>query len=176
MERWTRLVLRHRWLVVGIWIAILLTGGALSTGLSKLLSNEFTTPGTDSDEVRTLFQQRFGQRDDGSFLVVFRVEDSADAATRARLAAALERGAGAVEGGRAQPLQTAGPTVVFGTIGSPLELTEAKQATPTRARGDRPASRSGDLRQRRRGDPGGPRSDLRGRPPEGRGDRPARSR
>ena len=39
------------------------------------------------------------------------------------------RGAAAVEGGSAGPLQTAGRNVVFGTIGSPLELTEAKKAT-----------------------------------------------
>jgi RND superfamily putative drug exporter len=34
-----------------------------------------------------------------------------------------------LEGGRAQPLQTAGRTVVFGTIGSPLDLAEAKKET-----------------------------------------------
>ena len=129
MEGWTRFVLRHRWLFVGLWAAVLLTGGALSSGLSKLLSNEFTTPGTDSEEVRSLLAERFGQRDDGSFLVVFQVNDSADPETRAGLEAALDRGAAAVEGGQRKPLQTAGRDVVFGTIGSPLELTEAKKAT-----------------------------------------------
>ena len=122
-------MLRHRWLVVGVWIAILLTGGALSADLNKLLSNEFTVPGTDSEAVRATLEQRFGQRDDGSFLVVFRVDDSGDAATRRELQAGLVRGAAVVEGGRAQPLQTAGRTVVFGTIGSPLDLTDAKERT-----------------------------------------------
>jgi uncharacterized membrane protein YdfJ with MMPL/SSD domain len=129
MEGWTRFVLRHRWFFVGLWTAVLLTGGALSSGLSKLLSNEFTTPGTDSEEVRSVLAERFGQRDDGSFLVVFRVDDATDPETRAGLEAALVRGAAAVEGGSAGPLQTAGRDVVFGTIGSPLELTEAKKAT-----------------------------------------------
>ena len=130
MERWTRFVLRHRWAVVGIWLVILVTGGTLSAGLSKLLSNEFTVPGTDSEDVRSTLEQRFGQRDDGSFLVVFRVDDTSDPATRRELAAALERGADAVEGGRAQPLQAAGRNVLFGTISSPLQLTEGKEATP----------------------------------------------
>jgi RND superfamily putative drug exporter len=130
MERWTRFVLRHRWLVLGTWVVILLVGGTLSAGLSKLLSNEFTVPGTDSEEARSILKERFGQRDDGSFLVVFRVADSGDAATRSALEAALARGAKAVEGGAAQPLQTAGRTVVFGTIGSPLDLTGGKEATP----------------------------------------------
>jgi len=130
MERWTRFVLRHRWIVVVVWTVILLTGGTLSSGLNKLLSNEFTTPGTDSEDVRSTLEQRFGQRDDGSFLVVFQVDDASDPATRRELEAALARGADAVEGGRAQPLQAAGRNVLFGTIGSPLELTEGKQATP----------------------------------------------
>jgi uncharacterized membrane protein YdfJ with MMPL/SSD domain len=128
MERWTRFVLRHRWAVVGVWVAILITGGTLSTGLSKLLSNEFTTPGTDSEDARTILEEQFGQRDDGSFLVVFRVA-AANATTRQRLAAALTRGAHVVEGGQAQPLQTAGRNVVFGTIASPLDLTAAKEKT-----------------------------------------------
>ena len=34
-----------------------------------------------------------------------------------------------LEGGRAQPLQTAGRDVVFGTIGSPLDLADAKEQT-----------------------------------------------
>lgn len=130
MESWTRFVLRHRWFVLGAWIAILLVGGTLSSGLSKLLSNEFTVPGTDSEDARTILERSFGQRDDGSFLVVFRVADSGDPATRKALRAALARGAAAVEDGVAQPLQTAGRTVVFGTIGSPLELTAGKEATP----------------------------------------------
>ncbi|MBA2462972.1 MAG: MMPL family transporter [Actinobacteria bacterium] len=130
MERWTRLVLRHRWPVIGAWLAVLLVGGYLSSGLSKLLSNEFTVPGTDSEDARTILAERFGQRDDGSFLVIFRVDDSEDPATRRRLEAALERGADAVEGGQAQPPQVAGAHVVVGTIGSPLDLTGGKEATP----------------------------------------------
>ena len=123
-------MLRHRWVVVSVWLAILLTGGALSSGLNKLLSNEFTTPGTDSEQARTVLEERFGQRDDGSFLVVFRVDDSSDAEVRRELEAALARGADAVEGGQSQPLQIAGRNVVFSTIGTPLELTEGKEATP----------------------------------------------
>jgi RND superfamily putative drug exporter len=129
MERWTRLALRHRWWVVAVWLAVLVTGGVLSSGLSKLLSNEFTVPGTDSEETRVVLQQRFGQRDDGSFLVVARVDDSSAPAARKALAAALARGAAVLPGGRAQPLQDAGRHVLFGTIASPLDLTGAKEKT-----------------------------------------------
>src|SRR5688572_30476232 len=108
MERWTRFVLRHRWPVVAIWLCVLLVGGYLSSGLSKLLSNEFTVPGTDSEEVRLVLAEHFGQRDDGSFLVVFRGADARHAAERRELQAALTRGATALPAGRALPVQAAG--------------------------------------------------------------------
>jgi RND superfamily putative drug exporter len=129
VERWTRLVLRRRWWIVGAWAVVLVVGGALSSNLSSLLSNEFTVPGTDSERARSLLEERFGQRDDGSFLVVARVADSSDAAVRSALRAGLARGAAVVPGGRAQPLQAAGRTVLFASIASPLELTEAKART-----------------------------------------------
>ncbi len=129
MARWTRFVLRHRFVVLGVWATVLVAGAIANSGLSKLLSNEFTVPGTDSERARTILKEDFGQRDDGSFLVVFRVGDSSDAALRERLARGLRRGAQVVAGGKAQPLQTAGRHVIFGTIGSPLELTAAKART-----------------------------------------------
>src|SRR5215217_4803183 len=98
MAAWTRFVLRHRWAVLGAWLVVLVAGGVASSGLNKLLSNEFSVPGTDSEDARTIMREQFGQRDDGSFLVVFRARDSSDPATRARLKAALRRGARAVEG------------------------------------------------------------------------------
>lgn len=129
MERWTRFVLRRRRWVLAGWLAVLLVGGFLSTGLSALLSNEFTVPGTDSEEARILLRDHFGQRDDGSFLVVFEVDDADDAATRRELQAALSRGAAAVPDGIAQPLQEARGEVLFGQIASPLDLATAKRRT-----------------------------------------------
>ena len=129
MERWTRFVLRHRGAVAAAWAVAFLVGGYLFTDLSRLLSNEFTVPGTESEQVRLLLKEQFGQRDDGSFIVVFRVEDAEAAAAGSELRAALERGAAAAPGGRAQPLQVAGENVVFGTIATPLDLTAGKAAT-----------------------------------------------
>src|SRR5438034_5190614 len=85
VEAWTRLVIRHRWLVLGIWLVILGAGGYASSRLSPLLSNTFSVPGTDSERARSLLQQHFGDRSDGSFEVVFRVRDSSDPPLRARL-------------------------------------------------------------------------------------------
>ncbi|HZG35361.1 MAG TPA: MMPL family transporter [Gaiellaceae bacterium] len=142
MERWTRFVLRRRRTVLAVWLAVFLVGGYLSLGLGALLSNEFTVPGTDSERAREILHDHFDQRDDGTFLVVFRVRDADDASTRRELQAALARGATAVPGGVAQPLQTAGDRVLFGQIASPLRLAAAKNRTGAvrDAVGDPPAT------------------------------------
>ena len=71
MAPWTRWVLRHRVAVVVFWAVVLVLGGWASSQLSPLLSNTFTVPGTDSDRVRTVLEEHFGDRPDGSFTVDF---------------------------------------------------------------------------------------------------------
>src|SRR5678815_4682204 len=92
MERWTRWMLRYRWVVVTAWLVVLVGGVWSSSRLSALLSNTFTMPGTDSERARTILKEHYGDRNDGAFTIVFRVPDSADARTCAllqqRLAAA----------------------------------------------------------------------------------------
>src|SRR5919206_3690905 len=102
MERWTRWVLRFRWPIVGFWVAVLGLGFVASRRLSPLLSNTFTVPGTDSERARTILQDHFGDRSDGSFLLVFRVRDSHDLATRRKLQLAAASAARRVPTGHAQ--------------------------------------------------------------------------
>ena len=71
MASWTRIVLRFRWPILGLWLVVLLAGGYASSKVSPLLSNTFTVPGTDSERARQILQQHFGDRSDGEFLVVY---------------------------------------------------------------------------------------------------------
>jgi len=129
MAGWTQLVLRHRVAVVVVWAVVLLAGGFASSKLSPLLSNTFSVPGTDSERVRSLLQQHFGDRPDGSFTVVFKVRDSRDAAVVARLQAAVARAASAVPTGKPTKLNVAGRHVVFGDVVSTLTIADAKGYT-----------------------------------------------
>ena len=129
MERWTRTVIRFRYPVLAGWAVVLVLGALASLRLAPLLSNTFSVPGSDSERARQILAQRFGQRDDGSYIVVFRVADARDPAARVRLQAALVRAARAVPHGEAQPLQAAGGHVLFGNVGSPLHLDAAKRYT-----------------------------------------------
>src|SRR5438445_13861877 len=127
MERWTRAVLRFRWPILAFWLVVLLAGGYSSTRLGKLLSNTFSVPGTDSERVRTILQDHFGDRSDGSFTVVFRVADSSDPTLRARLQADVDRAAHVVPTAKGTALRPRGPHLVYCAVPSTLDLAKARR-------------------------------------------------
>ena len=150
MGGWTRLVLRHRALVLGFWIAVFLAGGFGSVKLAPLLSNTFAVPGTDSERVRAALEQHFGDRPDGSFTVVFQLSAARTPAVLAELQRVVDRAATTVPTAKPTQLLTAGTNVVFGDIVSTWNIAQAKKFTDPllRALGTPPA------RDRRgRGDP-----------------------
>jgi RND superfamily putative drug exporter len=129
MERWTRLMLRYRWPVVAVWLVVLFAGGYSNSKLSDLLSNTFTMPGTDSERARTILKDRYGDRSDGAFTVVFQVPSSHDPALRARLQAAMARAAHQVPSGKPRPLVPGGDHLLYGDIVSTLSIAKAKGYT-----------------------------------------------
>src|SRR4051812_23388249 len=131
MERWTRFVLRHRVPVLAVWAVVLLLGFAANARLAPLLSNEFRVPGTDSERVRTILTEHFGDRSDGNFLIVAKVADSADPELRARLLAAMRRAAADVPSAHADAPVPAGKHVLFGNLTTTLDIVGAKKWTKT---------------------------------------------
>jgi RND superfamily putative drug exporter len=127
--RWTRFVLRHRRAVVLLWLVVLVGGGYASSRLTPLLSNTFAVPGTDSEHVRSVLEREFGARPDGTFTVVFQVDDARDPALLARLQRVVDRAAAAVPTGRPTALNVAGRNAVFGDIVSTLNVAKAKGYT-----------------------------------------------
>jgi uncharacterized membrane protein YdfJ with MMPL/SSD domain len=129
VESWTRFIVRHRWVVVAVWLIVLLAGGYANGKLSSLLSNTFTMPGTDSERARTILKDNYGDRSDGAFTVVFQVPSSRDPALRPRLQAAVARAAKQVPTGRPRPLAPGGPHLLYGDIVSTLSIADAKGYT-----------------------------------------------
>ncbi len=129
MARWTRLVLRFRWPILAFWLAVILAGGYATSRIGSLLSNTFTVPGTDSERVRTVLQDRFGDRSDGEFLVVYKLHEGAGrAGISLQLARSIRVAARAVPGGRATDLRPA-PGILYGSILTRLNLADAKGYT-----------------------------------------------
>lgn len=125
-------MIRFRWPVVAVWLIVLVIGNFVGfVLLPSRLSNEFTVPGTDSERARTILAQRFGDRDDGNYLIVVKVADSADPVIQKRLKTRLAKAAAAIPTGRADPVQIAGPHVLFASVSSELGVEQAQKKTKT---------------------------------------------
>ncbi len=74
MERWTRTMIRYRWAVVALWLAVFIISAAATSGLSDLLTNRFSLPGTDTHRAEEILEDEFGQKTTGSFTIVARGE------------------------------------------------------------------------------------------------------
>jgi Predicted drug exporters of the RND superfamily len=123
-ERWTRAVLRFRIPVLLAWLAVLVVGLFAAHALPRHLSNVFTVPGTESDSARQILQDRYGERPDGIFTIVFRAPRADLASTQRKVRAAARL----VPGAHATRLRTGGG-LIYGEIDSTLDLQHAKGYT-----------------------------------------------
>jgi uncharacterized membrane protein YdfJ with MMPL/SSD domain len=128
MAGWTRAVIRRRKAIIAAWIALFLIGGAAAANLGDLLSNRFSVPGSDAERGLTLLKDHLNERSDGAFTLV--AEGEGGPPDRAAVAAAAQRAARAIKGGRVGATQQASPTVVYVQISTPLENDDASKETP----------------------------------------------
>ncbi len=126
MERWTRAVIRLRWLVLVAWLAALVVSAMAMAGLSDLLTNRFTLPGTDTARAEQILEDHFGQRSAGSFTVVVQSRDRPATALVPEARAAAQRAAGALPTARVASVQAVSDSVVSAVIASRQEPADAK--------------------------------------------------
>ena len=101
-------------------MVVFLLGGFASSKLSAILSNTFSVPGTASEQVRHTLQTHFGDRSDGSFTVVFALDNNASPAElRASLTQAVNRAVAVVphgSTGQFNVARTPGGTTIVGPV------------------------------------------------------------
>jgi uncharacterized membrane protein YdfJ with MMPL/SSD domain len=129
MGHWTRTMIRYRWAVVAVWAVVFLVSGAASSGLSDLLTNRFTLPGTDTERAETILEDHFGQKTTGSFSVVVKGRPGSAEALVPQVRAAAERAAKELPTGRLAGVQAVSDDVVSATIVSNLDPADAKGHT-----------------------------------------------
>src|ERR671914_1451235 len=129
MERWTRAMIRYRWAVVGAWTAVLLVSLVAMSGLSDLLTNRFTLPGTDTARADTILEEHFGQKTTGSFSVVVEGRPGSAEELVPQVREAAARAAEELPTGRLTGVQPVSDSVVSALIVSNLEPADAKGYT-----------------------------------------------
>ncbi|MGH2926230.1 MAG: MMPL family transporter [Solirubrobacterales bacterium] len=131
MEAWTRRIIRHRKKVIAAWLVLLVLGGYGAANVGKLLSNRFSVPGSDAERGLDLLKNRFDERGDGAFTMVFQADRpvAGTAVFKRRAEAATRQAASAVGGARPGPVLPASRTVAYAQIYTPLENADAADKT-----------------------------------------------
>jgi putative drug exporter of the RND superfamily len=129
MGRWTRAMIRYRWAVVAAWAAVFLVSGAAASGLSDLLTNRFTLPGTDTERAETILEDHFGQKSTGSFSVVAKGQPGSAERLVPEVRAAAQRAARELPTGQLAGVRPVSDSVVSATIVSNLDPADAKGHT-----------------------------------------------
>lgn len=129
LERWTRLVLAHRWLTLGVWCALLAASICTLPGLARLLTNHIALPGTDSERAEIILDQQFGQRSVGSFTLVAKTRGGPEslAADLAAVTDAARRAVAELPSGKLIAVRALGDDVFGAWIISSLESADAKR-------------------------------------------------
>ena len=129
MERWTRTVIRLRWVVVAAWLVVLAVSLVAMSGLADLLTNRFSIPGTDTARAERILEDRFGQKTFGSFSVVVQTEPGRAAELVPQVEAAAARASAELPTSRVAAVQPVSEDVVTATIVSNLQPADAKGYT-----------------------------------------------
>jgi RND superfamily putative drug exporter len=129
LERWTRWVIRFRWLVLAGWLAIFVIAQIAAMGLSDLWRSEAGLPGTDAQRAEDIISDRFGQRSYASFILVARTEGDDARAILPRVEAAATRAAKRLPSGHVVGAQAVSDDVATATIASELDVPKAHDYT-----------------------------------------------
>jgi len=118
--------------VVATWLVLFLLGGYATANVGKLLTNRFSVPGSDAEKGLNILRSRFHERGDGAFTLV--VQSAGAAVAPAVAEAAAQRAATQIKRGKAGPVRSAGPGVLYVQIQTSLEAADAKNRTPAMRR------------------------------------------
>jgi putative drug exporter of the RND superfamily len=129
MERWTRTMIRHRWIVLGSWLVLVAACGAASAGLTDLLTNRFTLPGTDTARAEDILEERFNQKSTGTFTLVVQSDTRSAESLVPVVRQGAERASDELPTSKVASVDAVGPNVVSANIVSELEPADAKGHT-----------------------------------------------
>jgi len=127
LERWTRVVIRWRFVVILLWVALVVVGVFLAGRLPGLLSTSLAVPGTGSEQADAILTQHFGENIEGTFTVVFHVANPSVPTLHAmdkRFATAAR----AVPTGHVMALRPV-EGILYGNVGTSLDLQQAASYT-----------------------------------------------
>jgi putative drug exporter of the RND superfamily len=129
MERLIRLMIRWRWGVLAAWAVIFVGSLMAMSGLSDLLTNRFTLPGTETARADKVLEDHFGQRTTGSFSLVVKGDSRSASMLVPEVRQAAARASRELPTSKVASVEAVADDVVDATIVSNLEPADAKGYT-----------------------------------------------
>jgi putative drug exporter of the RND superfamily len=129
MERWTRAMIRYRWVVLAVWAVVFVVSVVATARLSDLLTNRFSLPGTDTARAEHILEEEFGRKTTGSFTIVVRGEPGSAPELLGPVQQAAARASDVLPTSEVVVVQPVSDSVVTALLVSNLEPADAKGYT-----------------------------------------------
>lgn len=123
----SRGVIRARFLVVALWIAVIGLGGLASVALPSHLTTSLVVPNSDSTRADQIQSKYFGENSEGAFTVVYDFGQASNDQIL-EMKAALERAALAIPTAKVAQVKAVGG-ILYAGIGTSLNLVQASAQT-----------------------------------------------
>ena len=127
LTRWTRIVLRHRAIIVFVWLAITVAGVFASANIGQLLTTSLEVPGSQSAKADAILSSNFGENTQGTFSIVYTYKTSTPTQIQG-YKDAISNAAHVIPGSDVTVEKALGG-VLFASVTTPLNLLQAAAYT-----------------------------------------------
>jgi RND superfamily putative drug exporter len=127
LESWTRGVIRHRFVVIAVWVVIGIIGLIAGFNLNNHLTTSLAVPGTESAKADQILRTHFGENVEGTFTVILPFKNATEAQIKL-LTARISSAAGAIPTGKVTAAKALGG-VLYASVGTAFNLRDASLQT-----------------------------------------------
>ena len=78
LERWTLAVVRHRFAVVAVWLALVILGIFAGSKLNEHLTTSHIAPGSESAKADEILSAHFNENIEGTFTVLLKFKNASN--------------------------------------------------------------------------------------------------
>lgn len=127
MGFWVRTVIRHRFMVIAVWIAISVAGAFASANIDQRLTTSLEVPGSQSAQADEILATQFDENSQGTFTVIYKFKTSTPAEIEGYKSSIL-RATEEIEGAKVVQ-QRATRGILIASIATPFSLLDAAAMT-----------------------------------------------
>ncbi|MEK6647879.1 MAG: MMPL family transporter [Actinomycetota bacterium] len=127
LERWTRAVVRNRFAIIAVWLALVILGLFAVSNLNDHLTTSLTVPGSESAKADEILVDHFKENTEGTFTVLLKFKN-ASAEEIAGFKAKIATAASTVPTAKITQERVLGG-VLYANIGTSFKLTDAAAYT-----------------------------------------------